>query len=107
LLHVVVTLGERGAFAASRDGRTVYHPTFSVELQDPVGSGDAFSAGFLDVLLNGGGLGEACRFGNALGALVASQQGATQPLDRAQIESFLQTASPGPVEKRLRRYLTS
>ena len=105
LQFVVLTLGERGAFAASRDGQKVYHPAFSVQLQDAVGAGDAFAAGFLDSLLNERSLAEACRFASALGALVAAQEGATQPVDRAQIEAFLRDAETGPVEAVCRRYL--
>ena len=107
LRYIVLTLGERGAFAASRDGQKVYHRAFSVRLRDPVGAGDAFTAGFLDALLNEQNLAEACRFANAAGALVASQEGATQPLDRAQIEAFLRSAEPGPVEEACRDYLLS
>jgi fructokinase len=105
LRYLVVSLGERGAFAASRSGEAVYHPAFSVILQDPVGSGDAFSAGFLDALLSGRDLAGACRLGNALGALVASQEGATRALSRSQIEEFVEHAGPGPVEEALRDYM--
>lgn len=107
LLYIVVTLGQRGAFAASRDGQKVYHPAFSVRLQDPVGSGDAFTAGFLDALLNDRSLLEACRLGNAAGALVASQEGATQPVSRSQIDTFLGSAELGPVEEGLQAFLVS
>jgi fructokinase len=107
LACIVLTLGERGAFVASREGRKVYHPAFSVQLQDPVGAGDAFTAGFLDALLNEQDLADACRFASAAGALVASQQGATRPLDRSRIESFLRSAEPGPVEAACREYLIS
>jgi fructokinase len=107
LQYIVLTLGERGAFAASREGEMVYHPAFSVNLRDPVGAGDAFAAGFLDALLNDQSLTEACRFASAAGALVAAQEGATQPLVRAQIEAFLQSAETGAVEEEYRRYLIS
>jgi len=107
LRYIVLTLGERGAFAASRDGQKVYHPAFSVQLRDPVGAGDAFTAGFLDALLNEKNLAEACRFASAAGALVAAQEGATQPLDRAQIEAFLGSAELNTVEADYRRYLLS
>jgi fructokinase len=107
LQYIVLTLGERGAFAASRDGQMVYHPAFSVKLRDPVGAGDAFTAGFLDALLNQQSLAEACRFASAAGALVAAQEGATQPLQRAQIETFLQSAETRAVEEEYRRYLVS
>ena len=107
LLYVVLTLGEKGAFVASRDGQKVYHPAFSVQLRDPVGAGDAFTAGFIDSLLREQSLAEACRVASALGALVASQEGATQPLDRSRIDEFLGSAEPGPVEEQLRQYLVS
>ena len=83
------------------------HPAFSVQLRDPVGAGDAFTAGFLDALLNEKTLAEACRFASAAGALVAAQEGATQPLDRAQIEAFLGGAELNTVEADYRRYLLS
>jgi fructokinase len=107
LKFIVVTLGERGAFAVSREGKKAYHPAFSVRLRDSVGSGDAFTAGFVDVLLNERSLPLACRYGNALGALVAAQEGGTQPLDRPQIDAFLQTAEHGPIEKSLEEFLVS
>jgi sugar/nucleoside kinase (ribokinase family) len=107
LQYIVLTLGDRGAFAASRDGKRGYHPAFSIELKDPLGAGDAFSAGFLDALLNGRTLAEACRFASATGALVATQEGATQPLDRSQIDAFLAGAETGPVHPDYRQYLIS
>jgi fructokinase len=107
LKFIVVTLGERGAFAVSRDGEKVYHPAFSVRLRDSVGSGDAFTAGFVDALLNDQSLPLACRYGNALGAVVAAQVGATKPLDRLQVDTFLETAELGPIEKGLKEFLVS
>jgi fructokinase len=105
LQTVVVTLGERGALAASRDGEIVYHPGYAVELVDPLGSGDAFTAGFLHALIRGESLGSACRQGNALGAMVARQDGATRPIDPVQIPPFVAGARPGVVEESLRDYL--
>lgn len=107
LQYIVLTLGQRGAFAASRNGQKVYHPAFFVQQRDPVGAGDAFTAGFLDALLKEKSLAESCRFASAAGALVASQEGATQLLDRSQIERFLRNAEPGPVEADYRRFLIS
>ena len=101
LSHVVVTLGEGGAFAASRSGETVYRPGFSVKLVDTVGSGDAFTAGFLHTLLDGGSLADACEFGNALGALVAGQRGATQPTPIADIRRMLREGARAPADPRL------
>jgi fructokinase len=84
----VVTLGEQGALAISRDGVRVYDPGYEVTVLDTCGSGDAFSAGFLHARLHGQSLAESCRLGNALGALVAAQNGATEPLRLSQVQEF-------------------
>jgi fructokinase len=84
----VVTLGERGAFALSDRGEKVYDPGYKVELADPVGAGDAFSAGFLHGILHGFAPARACGLGNILGALVASKKGAAAPVTRDEIEEF-------------------
>jgi fructokinase len=86
---VVVTLGEGGAFAVSRDAGTVYEPGFAVTPVDTIGSGDAFTAGFVHALLSHRPLPEALRLGNALGALVTGQRGATEPLGTGRIDSML------------------
>ncbi len=77
LEHCVVTLGEKGAFAMSAGGERVYVPGYKVKLADSIGSGDAFSAGFVNKLLRGTSISEAAQFGNVLGALVATKEGAT------------------------------
>jgi fructokinase len=94
----VVTLGDQGAFATSRDGSQVYDPGYAVAVKDACGSGDAFSAGFLHHWLRGQSLAECCRLGNVLGALVSTQDGATQPLAPAQIEEFI-SAAPGRIRR--------
>lgn len=73
----VVTLGDKGAFAMSARSEIIYVPGYKVEVADSIGSGDAFSAGFVHKLLRGKSTGEAARFGNVLGALVATTAGAT------------------------------
>jgi fructokinase len=86
---VVVTLGEGGAFAASRDGGTLYEQAFAVTPVDTIGSGDAFTAGFIHALLSHRPLAEALRLGNALGALVTAQRGATEPIAPGRVDSML------------------
>jgi fructokinase len=100
LAYVVVTLGPAGAFACSRAGAAAYSPGFKARIVDTVGSGDAFAAGFLHVLLDGGALAEACAFGNALGAIVAGQRGATQPVPMAEIRRVLREDRRGPADPR-------
>lgn len=100
----VVTLGERGAFAASRDGEKVYSPGYACDVVDTCGAGDAFSAGFACRLLRGRSLDECCRLGNAVGAMVASQRGATTPITPQQVDRFLAEAPPRTSEPSLERY---
>jgi fructokinase len=89
LKYCVVTLGESGAFALSNTGEKTYSPGYNIKLVDPCGSGDGFAAGFVHSLLENRSLREACRFGNALGSMVARQQGATQPISYGEITSFM------------------
>lgn len=77
--YCVVTLGPRGAVVAWADG-SEYVPGHAVELADPLGAGDAFTAGFLTALLEGVGPGEAAGRGNRLGSIVAGLPGAAEPV---------------------------
>jgi fructokinase len=88
LEHCVVTLGEKGVFAMSAGGERVYVPGYKVKLADSIGSGDAFSAGFVNKLLRGMSISEAARFGNVLGALVATKDGATSEVTLDEIGQF-------------------
>jgi fructokinase len=81
----VVTLGEKGAFAVSEKEEAEL-PGLRVEVADTIGSGDAFSAAFVSLRLRGRSLEDCCRFGNALGALVATRKGATAPVGIEEIE---------------------
>lgn len=94
LSHCLVTLGEWGAFAASAEGEAAYSPGYQVELADTCGSGDAFSAGFLHSLLQGRSTASCLEAGNALGAIVATQRGATQPISSADLETFQNRGIP-------------
>lgn len=85
----LVTLGEGGAFAASTAGTKVYSPGFQIHPVDTCGSGDAFTAGFTHKFLRRQPLEDCCEFGNALGALVAMQSGATSPVSTEEIQQFL------------------
>jgi fructokinase len=75
----VATLGERGAFVAARRGEAHVAGT-RVRVVDTVGAGDAFTAGFLHAWLRGRSPAECAGLGNALGARVAAQPGATTPI---------------------------
>lgn len=96
----VVTLGEGGAYAVCRDGQTVYEPAYVVTPVDTIGSGDAFTAGFIHALLEDQPLSDACRLGNALGALVTGQRGATEPLPRERLDALLARGERRPADPR-------
>lgn len=88
LEHCVVTLGDKGAFAMSAAGEKIYVPGYKVEVADSIGSGDAFSAGFVHKLLRGTSTSEAAQFGNVLGALVATTEGAASPVALEDVDLF-------------------
>ncbi len=100
LEYVVVTLGAGGSFALRQGGENVYAPAYSVQPVDTVGAGDAFTAGFIHGLLSGMPLAQTVRYGNALGALVTGQRGATQRIADNQIQALLSGAATLPVDPR-------
>jgi len=90
LRFCLVTLGAEGAFGVSADGDQAYAAGYRVELADSCGAGDAFSAGFVHKILEQASLAEAVAFGNVLGAIVATQTGATAPVETGDIDTFLE-----------------
>ena len=60
-----------------------------MRLRDTCGSGDAFTGAFIRAVMQGEGLRAACRVGNALGALVAAQSGATEPIAKRELDAFV------------------
>ena len=86
--HCLVTFGENGALVVSQAGEVIYESGYRVDVVDTLGSGDAFTAGFVHRYLRGAGLRDACHFGNVLGAVVATQVGGTEPIAPEKIERF-------------------
>jgi fructokinase len=105
LEYCLVTLAEKGAFASSAKGEMVYVPGYKINLVDSLGSGDAFSAGFVHQFLAGSTLQQACSFGNVLGAIVATQAGGTHPVSQEQIVGFKEQQPQRLVAPQLSRYL--
>jgi fructokinase len=105
LLYAVVTLGERGAFAVSQKGERVYSPGYLIKLVDPCGAGDGFAAAFIHALLDGQSLTRACRLGNALGAMVAQQEGATRPVSYDELTAFMKTNQPDIIDDEFSIYI--
>lgn len=86
---ILCTLGSNGAFCLTQDEVFYYDPGYQINLGDTVGSGDAFSAGFVHYYMNGQEIEEALRFGNAAGAMIATTTGATALVSKQQIIDFM------------------
>jgi fructokinase len=91
---ICITLGERGC-AIWADGAYRIFAGFSVKVVDTVGAGDAFSAAFLHGFQLGWPMERTGSFANALGAIVASRDGATPAWT---IEECLTMAESAPAE---------
>jgi fructokinase len=72
---IIVTRGGEGAMVC-QEGTIYVHPGYNVKVADTVGSGDAFLAGFLAKTKSGAGIEERLKYANALGAFIASKEGA-------------------------------
>ena len=79
--NLVITLGEQGAYFANPSG-SEYSAAYKVNAVDTTAAGDAFIGGFSYIVGQGGAIAEAMRFGNACGALAASQNGAQASLPK-------------------------
>src|SRR5438105_4986884 len=72
---VVEKRGGQGARVWNADGTVLEASGFPVEVQNILGAGDAFAAGFLYGYVNGWDLYRAARLGNACGAIVVTRHG--------------------------------
>lgn len=87
--NLIVTLGAEGALYA---GETEYYqiPPFKVEAVDTTAAGDAFNAAFCIRLASGASVTEAARYGNAAGAMTASEYGSLPSMPKKEaLESFI------------------
>ena len=83
-----VTLGSHGA-VLYKNGEFFRHGGFKIEVADTVGSGDSFLGGLIYQLLNRAEPQYALTFACALGALVASEHGATPDISAERIGRFM------------------
>lgn len=88
---VIVTRGNGGILAYHKDEGIFLDPAYKIEMKDNIGSGMAFSAGFLHYYLNGKSLQESLSFGNAAGALNTTKTGATTYFDKKDVLQFMKT----------------
>ncbi len=92
----VVKLGADGALGVMEGSAPISVPAVPVlSVVDPVGAGDAFSAGFIAARLAGGDLLTSLRTGNACGAAAVAAMGDLTGLpDTVELERLLGTAGP-------------
>ena len=89
----IVTLGASGAQIVTRDDSSRL-PTFSVDVVDTTGAGDAFNGGLATGLAEGMALDEAARFANAAAALCVTKPGtAASTPTRAEVAALLQSGA--------------
>ena len=82
---LAVTRGENGCLLWTGRG-AAEHPGFRVPIQDTVGAGDAFAAGFLHGLDLGWPLPRVAEFANRMGAVTAARAGATPEWSMEELE---------------------
>lgn len=86
---VVLKLGARGAYWATPTAAG-WAPAFPIQVIDPAGAGDAFTAGLVWASLTGQPLPQAVRWANACGAIVAGRFGTMPAMPQAEeVRQFL------------------
>ena len=90
---VILKRGGAGVLAL-HDGVEEDIPGLPVEVVNGLGAGDAFGASLIDGLLHDLPVGEACRRGNAAGAIVATRLSCSAAMPtRAEVDELLATGS--------------
>lgn len=88
LTGVILTKGAEGAVFMDAEG--LYRQSgFSVEVEDTIGSGDSFLAGFLSRYLRGEHPTDCLAFAGATGAMVATYRGATPLITEDMVRRFI------------------
>ncbi|PLS25443.1 carbohydrate kinase family protein [Bifidobacterium imperatoris] len=85
---VIVRDGARGSVSLTRDDRTE-SAAFHVDVEDTIGAGDVYNAGFIAARLAGRSLAESLCEGNAVSAYKVARRGARSSPDSVQLDAFL------------------
>ncbi len=85
---ICVTKGSQGAVLYYK-GKMYYNSGYKIEVCDTVGAGDSFLGGLLSKLLTSDEPQKAIDFACALGALVASNEGANPKIKKEEIAKFM------------------
>jgi len=92
---LIVTMGGGGALVSDK-GKIHRHSGFAVDVQDTIGSGDSFLAGFISQSLKGSSVENALAFASGIGAFIATQKGACPQYEISQITELI---NYGPQQK--------
>jgi ribokinase len=92
--NVVVKMGGRGAFVATRDGLRRMVPSFKVKVVDSTAAGDAFNGGMAVALMRRMAIEEAVRFGAAVAAVSVTRAGAQPAMPSEEEVQRLMQANP-------------
>ena len=87
--QIIVTKGGDGAIVNDH-GRIYEHPGYKVSVQDTIGSGDSFLAGFLAQSLKGASVENALDFASGIGAFVATKPGGCPEYEVEEIDELIQ-----------------
>ncbi|MCK0156807.1 carbohydrate kinase [Cellulophaga sp. F20128] len=85
---ICVTKGRHGAILYYK-GQLFYNSGYQVEVVDTVGAGDSFLASLINQLLKGASPQYAIDFACAVGAIVASREGANPEIKKQDIDRFV------------------
>lgn len=92
---VLITRGDAGVFAFKKQQGAFYDTGYKIKVEDNIGSGMAFCAGFLHYYLNGKSMHDSLKFGNAAGALNTTKRGATQYFNKEDVLTFMKNTPKG------------
>ncbi len=92
---VLITRGHNGVFAYEKKLGAFYDSGYKIEIEDNIGSGMAFCAGFLHYYLNGKPIQDSLKFGNAAGAMNTTKRGATVFFDKKDVLTFMKNTPKG------------
>jgi ribokinase len=88
---VVLKMGSRGVYLASREGVGKFVPAFAVETVDTTAAGDAFNGGFAVGLMLGRSAAESARLAAAVAAISVTRTGAQPSMPTMkEVERFLE-----------------
>lgn len=91
---VVITDGDNGAYFTADEG-CGHVGGYHADMIDPVGAGDAFSAGLLHKLDEGFSLEDACDFACRMGAMICSKKSSTADYTMEEINNLSKRSDSG------------